>query len=33
MIEMLKSLTQKITIYHKEENQYKRYVVDARISN
>lgn len=33
MIENLNSLMQKITIYHKEENQYKRYVVDASVRN
>lgn len=33
MIEILDSLMQKITIYHKEGNQYERYVIDASVRN
>ena len=33
MIEILNSLMQKITIYHKEGNQYERYVIDASVRN
>lgn len=31
MIKILENVCQKITIYHKEDNEFKRYVVDASV--